>query len=179
MKLLTTVLSRLKIAEFIGTIEGRRAFENAQRDIVTLYPAISYLELDDTNATNTFKDTVLRVAVEAGKVYTLEAALTFQSAVLNTGIGIAFKLPTDVNISFQWRHNVTTATSEGGYNVSSGTVSSDTNAVPVANSNIPLTGFGMIKADNSGDVILQFRSENTNAVTLKGNMCVLRLMQVV
>ena len=179
MKLLTTVLSRLKIAEFVGTEEGRRAFENAQRDIVTLYPAISYLEADDTIATNTFKDTALRVAVEAGRVYMLEAALTFQSSALNTGIGIAFKLPTSVDISFQWMHNHTVNEFEGGYNVASSAVSSDTNAVPVANSNIPLTGFGMIKADNSGDVILQFRSENTNAVTLKGNMCVLRLMQVV
>lgn len=179
MKLLTTVLSRLKIAEFIGTEEGRRAFENAQRDIVTLYPSISYLTSDDTNATNTFKDTDLRVAVERGKVYILEATLTFQSAALNNGIGIAFKFPADVSISFQWMHNHTVKEFEGGYNVASGTVSSDTNSVPVANSNIPLTGFGMIKADATGDVILQFRSEGANSVTLKGNMCVLRLMQVV
>lgn len=179
MKLLTTVLSRLKIAEFVGTEEGRRAVENIQRDIVTLYPAISYLENDDTNSTNTFKDTLLKVAVERGRVYTLEATLTFQSAALNNGIGIAFKFPTNVDISFQWMHNHTVKEFEGGYNVASSTVSSDTNAVPVINSNIPLTGFGMIRANNTGDVVLQFRSESTNAVTLKGGLCVLRLMQVV
>lgn len=179
MKLLTTVLSRLKIAEFVGTEEGRRAVENAQRDIVTLYPSISYIEQDDTNSTNTFKDTLLKVAVVKGRVYTLEAALTFQSAALNNGIGVAFRLPTDVDISFQWMHNHTVKEFEGGYNVSSGTVSSDTNSVPVANSNIPLTGFGMIRANNSGDVFLQFRSEGATQVTLKGGMCVLRLMQVV
>lgn len=179
MRLLTTVLSRPKIAEFIGTEEGRRAFENAQRDIVTLYPIISYLELDDTNSTNTFKDTLLEVSVDAGKVYILEAAITFQSSALNNGIGVAFKLPTDVEISFQWMHNHTFKEFEGGYNVASGTVSSDTNAVPIINSNIPLTGFGMIKAGASGNVVLQFRSEGLNTITLKGGLCVLRLMQVV
>lgn len=179
MKLLTTILSRPKIAEFIGTEEGRRAFENAQRDIVTLYPGISYLELDDTNNTNTFKDTLMKVAVVSGSIYMLEATLTFQSAALNNGIGIAFKLPTGVDISFQWMHNHTVKEFEGGYNISSGTVSSDTNSVPVANSNVPLTGFGMIKADNDGDVILQFRSEGATTVTLKGGLCVLRLTQVV
>lgn len=172
-------LSREKISEFIGTIEGRRAFEDIQRDIITLFPGIGYLENDVTNSTNTFIDTELRVAVEEGKVYTLEAVLTFQSAALNNGIGVAFRLPTNVDISFQWIHNHTFKEFEGGYNVSSGTVSSDTNAVPVINSNIPLTGFGILKANNSGDVFLQFRSEGAAQITLKGGMCVLRLNQVV
>lgn len=179
MRLLTTVLSRLKIADFINTLEGRLAFENAQRDIITLYPAISFLEEDDTNSTNTFKDTLLKVAVEPGRVYTLEAVMTFQSSSINSGIGIAFSLPSDVEISFQWLHNHTLKEFEGGYNIASGTVSSDTNSVPVANENVPLTGFGIIKSNNTGNVVLQFRSETTNTVTLKGGLCVLRLSQVV
>lgn len=172
-------LSREKISEFIGTIEGRRAFEDIQRDIITLFPGIGYLENDVSNSTNTFIDTELRVAVETGKVYSLEAFLTFQSANAGTGIGIAFSLPTDVSLSFEWQHNFTPSTKSGGYNNLSGTVSSDSAGVPVINSNIPLTGSGLIKADNSGDVILQFRSSNINQVTLKGGMCVLRLNQVV
>lgn len=179
MRLLTTVLSRPKIAEFIGTEEGQRAFENAQRDIITLYPAISYLEEDDANSTNTFKDTLLQVAVDTGRVYMLEAALTFQSSGLNNGIGIAFKLPAGVEISFQWMHNHTFKEFEGAYNTASETVSSDTNSVPVINTNIPLTGFGMIKAMGVGNVTLQFRSEATDTITLKGGLCVLRLTQVV
>lgn len=179
MKLLTTVLDRLKIAEFINTIEGRRAFENVQRDILTLYPIVSYLENDVSVSNNTFANTELRVEVEKGRVYTIDAALTFQSTAATNGIGIGFSLPMDVNISFQWRHNITVKELEGGYNIGSSIVSSDTNIVPVINENIPLCGSGIIKANNSGTVILQFRSEGTNTVTLKGGMCVLRLMQVV
>lgn len=173
------VLDRSKIAEFISTEEGRRAFENIQYDIITLYPGIGYLENDISNSTNSFIDTELRVAVEAGKIYSLEAFLTFQSANAGTGIGIAFTLPTDVSLSFEWQHNFTPTTKSGGYNNASGTVSSDSAGVPVINSNIPLSGSGLVKADNSGDIILRFRSSNINQVTLKGGLCVLRLNQVV
>lgn len=179
MKLLTTVLNRLKISEFINTEEGRRAFENAQRDIVTLYPAISYLEQDDTNSTNTFKDSLLKVAVETGRIYTLEAVLTFQSANTSNGIGIALKVPPSVDFTFDWHHNTASSVKGGGYCNASGSVSADTSTVPAANSNIPLIGKGIIKAGASGDVVLQFRSESTDTVTLKGGLCVLRLMQVV
>lgn len=155
------------------------AFENAQRDIVTLYPAISYLEEDDTNNTSTLKDTLLKVAVKRGQVYTLEAVMTFQSDTLNNGIGIAFKLPTDVNISFQWLHNHTVRQFEGGYNIASEQLSSATESVPVINENVPLTGFGIVKADADGDIVLQFMSEGAHTVTLKGGLCALRLMQIV
>jgi hypothetical protein len=179
MKLFTTVLDRLKIAEFINTIEGRRAFENAQRDILTLSPIVSYLENDVSNSSNIFFNTELKVEVEKGNVYMVDAALTFQSASLNNGIGVAFELPSGVSISFNWRHNHTAKDLEGGYNIASGSVSGDTNAVPAINQNIPLTGHGLIKADSSGTVVLQFRSESASTVTLKGGLCVLRLMQVV
>lgn len=178
MKLLTTLLSRTKTAEFINTEEGRKAFENAQRDIITLYPVLSYLVDDESNNTNTFKNSKLSVEVENGKVYFVEAVLTFQSDTLNAGIGIGFNLPSNVDISFQWLHNHTVKSFEGGYNIASGTVSGDTNEVPAINSNIPLTGFGIIKANNTGVVTLQYRSETTNTITLKGGLCGLRLTQI-
>lgn len=40
--ILTKLLARLKIAEFINSNEGQKAFENMQRDIITLGSITNY-----------------------------------------------------------------------------------------------------------------------------------------
>lgn len=181
MKLLTTVLSRFKIAEFIGTEEGKRAFENAQRDIVTLYPQISYLEDNFVTNTGSLQDTNLKVACEAGKIYFIDAVLTFRSDSLNHGVGVALKVPSGAEVIGMFQHNHTSDSFEGSSQTASSSIIDHTKNVYVANQNIPLIGKWLVKANGAnGDVVLQARSETSGAVmTLIGGLCVLRSMQVV
>lgn len=181
MQLLTTVLSRPKIAEFIGTEEGRRAFENAQRDIVTLYPSISYLDADVTTSTGALEDTMLRAGIVRGQVYIVEAVLTFQSASTTNGIGVALKVPLGAEVIGSFTHNTTALASETVTQNASSTISSPTTGVLTANVNVPLIGKWLVKANDSfGDIVLQVRSElAANVITLKGGLCVLRSTQVV
>jgi hypothetical protein len=181
MRLLTTVLDRFKIAEFVPTREGQKAFENAQRDIITLYPEISHLETDFVSNTGSFVDSPLRIAVNPGQIYALEAMLTFKSSSTGKGIGLAFKLPTGAEISGMYWHNATATGMQGTSQTATGAISGITTASYVANNNVPLIGKWIVKANTAeGEVILQVRSDTgSDTITLIGGLCVLRLSQVV
>jgi hypothetical protein len=181
MRLLTTVLSRIKIAKFISSEEGQVAFENAQRDIITLYPDIAYLESDEPNSTSTLVDSSLKVEIKAGKVYMLDAVITYQSSNINNGMSLALKLPSGASVSGGFWTNNSVYGTESIYNNASSAFSDHTKSVGQANANMSAIGHWIVKADTqtSGNVTLQFRSEGTDTITLKGGLCVLRLMQVV
>lgn len=181
MKILTTLLSRLKVAEFILTEEGRKAFENAQRDIITLYPDISYLENNVTTNTGALVDTDLKVKCEAGKVYIIDAVLAFRSNALNYGVGVALRVPSGSQVVGIFMHNSTSDSFQGSSQVASSSITDHTKDVYIANSNIPMIAKWLVRAnDSSGDIVMQFRSETAGAtMTLMGGLCVLRSMQVV
>ena len=181
MNILTTVLSRLKISEFIGTIEGRRAFENAQRDIVTLYPQISHLTSDFVTDTGALQDSDMRVSCEAGKIYFIDAMITFKSNATNRGVGIALKVPSGADVIGMFQHNSTSDTFQGSSQTASSSIIDHTKDVYVANQNMPLIGKWLVRSNDSfGDIVLQARSETSGAtITLVGGLCVLRSMQVV
>lgn len=116
--------------------------------------------------------TGMAAPVEANTTYLVEALLTFQSAGLGVGIGLAFTLPAGATINGGYDHFVTATTKAGGYNNAAGGVSGNTAAVPVVNDNNPITGRWIIKtAAAEGTAQLRFRSSAAaTAVTLKKDL---------
>jgi hypothetical protein len=76
MNLLTTVLGRLKIGEFIKTNEGIKAFENLQRDVTNIYNQIN----------TTYTVSTLPSGILGLKSFVIDAtATTFNSIVVGGG----------------------------------------------------------------------------------------------
>jgi hypothetical protein len=150
--------------------------EEFQRFVYETIPEAIGLSAGDTvtlpanvaDNTGAFVDaTGMAVIVEPDTTYMVEGLLTFQSANVGVGIGLAFTLPAGATINGGYDHFITATTKAGGYNIASGAVSGNTAAVPIINSNNPITGRWIIKTDSEGTVQLQFRSSSAGtAVTL-------------
>lgn len=98
-------------------------------------------------------------ALAANSTYLIEAALTFQSAALTTGIGLAWLLPAGASISGGYTHpGATAAAVQSAYNQGNATVSANTSAVPVINANLPIVGRWIVKITTAGSILLDFRS---------------------
>lgn len=134
------------------------------------------LGVDVADSTAALVDaTGLVISLVADATYMVDAALTFQSAAVTTGLALAFTLPAGATISGRYEHPLTNTTSEGSFNNASGAVGANTTGVPAATTNLPLTGRWVIKtAATAGDAQLQFRSEvAASAVTLKAGLSAL------
>lgn len=139
------------------------------------------LAADVAEAAGAFKDAPgMGPTLDANTTYLVEGLLTFQSANVAVGIGLAFTLPVGATINGAWRHFVTANAENGGYNNASGAVSGNTGAVPVANDNNPITGRWIIKtAAAEGIAQLRFRSSAAaTAVTLKKDLSTLVFRKV-
>lgn len=131
------------------------------------------LSADVAEAAGVFADAPgMQSTLDANATYLVEGLLTFRSAGVGVGIGLAFTLPVGATINGGWDHFITAVTKGGGYNNASGVVSGNTGAVPVANDNNPITGRWIIKtAAAEGIAQLRFRSSAAaTAVTLKKDL---------
>lgn len=139
------------------------------------------LAADVAEAAGVFADAPgMGATLDAHTTYLVEGLLTFQSAGVGVGIGLAFTLPVGATMNGGYDHFVTATTKAGGYNNASGVVSGNTGAVPVANDNNPITGRWIIKtAAAEGIAQLRFRSSAAaTAVTLKKDLSTLVFRKV-
>lgn len=134
------------------------------------------LPADVSESAAAFTDaTGLLIALAANSTYLVDGLITFQSAAITTGIGLAFTLPAGATISGLYHHNSTATALVGSYNNASGATKGDTSAVPTAADNVPITGRWLIKtAGTAGNAQLRFRTSlATSAITLKQDLSAL------
>lgn len=139
------------------------------------------LVADVAEAAGVFADAPgMEAMLDANTTYLVEGLLTFQSAGAGVGIGLTFTLPVGATISGGFRHFTTATAENGGYTNASGSVSSNTAAVPVVNDNNPITGRWIMKtAAAKGAAQLRFRSSAAaTAVTLKKDLSTLVFRKV-
>lgn len=180
MNLLTSLLRRDKIAEFISTNEGVKAFENLQRDITNIWPAVSSLAADFSNSTVTLIDSGMLGGLQANSTYLIEAFLTYQSAAVTTGITVGLTIPSGV-ISGGFNTNTSATAIEGSYSIAGGTVKGTTSGVLVANENVFLRGAWLVNTSaTAGNANLQFASEvGGSAVKLIGGLSLCKFTQLI
>lgn len=119
--------------------------------------------------------TAMLGVLAASSVYMVDGVLTFQSAAVTTGIGLAWTLPAGATISGAYDHNVTNTTAQQAFNIAAGAVSANTTDVPAAATNTPLRGRWLIRTGvTAGNAQLQFRTEvAASSVTIKKDLSAL------
>lgn len=136
---------------------------------------------DTADATAAFVNAVGLLGVLApNSTYLVEAALTFQSAAITTGLALTFTLPAGATITGAYDHPLTLNTFTGSYNNAAGAVGANTTDVPAAATNLPIRGRWIIKtAGTAGNAQLQLRTEvAASAITLKKDLSVLRFLKI-
>lgn len=124
--------------------------------------------------------TGLFAPLAANSTYLVEGALTFQSAGLAVGLGLAFSLPAAASIVGAFSHNATATAAQTAYNNGAGIVSGNTTAVPVINTDLPISGRWIIKTGvSAGNAQLLFRTGTAaTAVTLRGGLSALSFRKI-
>lgn len=143
---------------------------------ISLAQSVALLNADIADAIGVFINAGNLIgALEANSSYLVEGLLTFQSVSLVVGIGLGFTLPAAASINGGYSHNATPTGAQSVYNNAAGTVNANTTAVPVAGTNLPITGRWIIKTGvTAGNAQLQFRTgAGGNAVTLKQDLSTL------
>lgn len=122
----------------------------------------------------------MSATLAANSTYIVEGALTFRSAGAAVGIGLAWTMPAAASIVGGYAHNTTTTAQQAAYNNAAGVVSANTTAVPVINTDLPITGRWIMKTGvSAGTAQLQFRSRTAaTAVTLRGGLSALSFRKV-
>lgn len=122
----------------------------------------------------------LNAPLAINSTYLVEGMITFQSANVGVGLGVAITLPAGATITGGYSHQATATGSQSAMNLASAAVNANTTAVPVANANTPLIGRWVIKtAGTAGSAQFQFRSgAGGTAVTIKQDLSVVSFRKI-